>query len=63
MTRDDGCYWLPQPHCLHPHWIKGLQVTEVQCQLPHQCHQGLIDLDVPGMQTMADDTRGSPEAI
>ena len=32
-----GLHW---PHHLHLHQIMGSRVTEVQCQLPHQCHQG-----------------------
>ena len=31
-------------------------MTEIQCQLPHQCHQGLVDLGAPGIHTMADAT-------
>ena len=56
-------YGQPHPHHLCPHWIMGLRVTEVWHQLLHQCHQGLIDLEVPGIQTMADDATGDPEAI
>ena len=43
------------PHQLqhfHLHWIMALRVTEVQCQLPHQYHQGPIDLETPGICTM-----------
>ena len=40
-----------------------MTVTKVQCQLPHQYHQGLIDLEVPGIQTVANDAAGSPEAV
>ena len=52
---------LPNPHCLCPHQIVGLRVTEVQCWLPPQCHWGLIDLEVPGIHTTADYTTGSLE--
>ena len=39
------------------------RVTEVQCQFPHQCHQGLIDLwGSRHMQHVAN-TVGSQEAI
>ena len=44
-------YGPPHPHHLYPLQIVGLRVTEVQHQHPHQCHQGLIDLEVPGIQT------------
>ena len=54
-----GLHW---PHHLHLHWITGLRVTEVQCQLPHKCHQGMIDLWAPGICNMAGAT-GSQEAI
>ena len=60
-ARGDETYRLPHPHCLH--WIMGSGVTKVQGQLPPQCHQGLIDLEVPGIQTAANDATGSPEAI
>ena len=53
-----GLHW---PQCLHLHWIGGLRVTEVQCQLPHQCHHGPIDLGAPGTHTVAD-TAGSQDA-
>ena len=62
-ARGNENYGLPHPHHLCPHWIVGSRVTKVQCQLPHQCHQGPIDLEVPGIQTAADDAAGSPEAI
>ena len=56
----DETYGLHHPH--HLHKIVGLRVTEVQYQLPHQCHQGLIDLEALGILAMAD-TTGSLEAI
>ena len=59
----DETYGLLHPHCFHPHLSIGLKVTKVQCQLPHQCNQGLIDLEVPGIQTAANDAAGSLEAI
>ena len=49
-------------HPFHLHWITGLRVTEVQYQLPHWCHQSLIDLEAPGIHTVAN-TTGSLEAI
>ena len=52
----------PHPHHLCPHQIAGLRVTEVQHHL-HQCHQGLIDLVIPGIHTTADNTTKSPKAI
>ena len=58
-----GSFGLPHPHQLCPHQIMDLRVTEVQHQLPHQCHQGLTDLEVPGIQIMADDATGSLEAM
>ena len=48
-----GELWAAPPHHLCPCQIVGLRVTEVQHQLPHQCHQGLIDLEVPGIHTTA----------
>ena len=45
------------------HQIMGSRVTEVQHQLPHQCHQGPTDLEVPGIHTVADSTAGNLEAI
>ena len=60
--RCDETHGLHQPQHLHLHQIAGLRVTEVQCQLPCQCHQGLIDLAAPGICTIAD-TTGSQEAI
>ena len=54
-----GLHWLWH---LHLHQIMGLRVTKLQCQLLHQCHQGLIDLGAPGICTMASFT-GSQEAI
>ena len=59
----DKTYGPSHPYHLCLHSIVGLKVTEVQCQLPHLCHQSLIDLEIPGIQTTADDTIGSPEAI
>ena len=58
-ARGNDNYGLPHPHHLHPCQIMGLRVTEVQCQLPHQWHQGPIDLEVPGIQTAANNTAGS----
>ena len=49
VARGDETYGLLHPHHFCPHQIVGLRVTEVQCQLPHQCHQGLIDLEDPGI--------------
>ena len=60
VARGGKTHGLCQPH--HPHWIMGLRVTEVQCQLPYQCHQGLIDLWAPGICIVAD-VAGSQEAI
>ena len=54
--------WTGPPHHLHPHQIIGLRVIEVQCQLLHQCHQGPIDLQVPGIHAAANGTAGSLEA-
>ena len=56
-------YGQPHLHHLYPCQIMGLKVTEVQCQLPHQCHQGLSDLEVPGIHTVANNATGNPEAI
>ena len=56
-------YWQTHPCCLCPHQIMSLRVTKVQGQLLHQCHQGLIDLEVPGIHTTANEAAGSPEAI
>ena len=53
----DKTPWLPQPQSPHLHQIVGLRVTEVQCQPLHQCHQGLTDLKVQGIDTMADAAR------
>ena len=50
-------------HLLCPHQMAGLRVTKVRGQLPHQCHQGLIDLEVPAIHTMAGDAAGSLGAI
>ena len=41
--------WATPPNHFHPHQIIGLSMTKVQCQLPHQCHLGPIDLEVPGI--------------
>ena len=62
MERCDETYDLHCPLCLHLHWIMVSRVTEVQYQLPHQCHQGLIDLEALGIHTMADVAR-SLEAL
>ena len=62
-ARGNETYGLLHPHCFCPHQIVGLKVTKVQCQLPHQCHQGLIDLEVPGIQTVANNATGSLEAM
>ena len=50
-----------QPQHLHLCWSMGLRVTEVQCQLPHWCHNGPKDLEAPCIHTMAD-AKGSLEA-
>ena len=55
-ARGDENYWQTHLCCLRPHKIMGLRVIEVWHQLPHHCHQGLIDLEVPGIHTEADDT-------
>ena len=47
------------PCCLHSHQIMGLREIEVQHQLLHQCHQGLIDLGVPGIHTEANNAAAS----
>ena len=62
-ARGNENYGLPHPDHLYPCSITGSRVTEVQCQLPHQCHQGQIDLEVTGVHTMADDATGSLEVI
>ena len=62
-ARCSKTYGMPYPHCLHHHQFMGLRVTKIQCQLPHQCHQGLIDLEAPGIHTVANDAAGSLEAI
>ena len=49
-----GLLW---PQHLHLHWTMGLRVMEGQWQLLHQCHQGLIDVEAPGISTVADATR------
>ena len=56
-------YGQPHPCLLCPHKIVDSIVTEVQHQLPHQCHQGAIDLEVPGIHTMADGPAESLGAI
>ena len=61
-ARGSGTHGLHHPHHLHLHWITGLRVTEAQCQLLHQCHQGLIGLGPPGICTVADVT-GNQKAI
>ena len=55
--RGDENYGPPHPHCLSPYKIMGLRVTEVQCQLLHQCHQGL---EVPGIHTAVDNAAVKP---
>ena len=60
-TRGNETNGLPHPHHLCLHQIAGSRVTKVQCWLPPQCHWGLIDLEVPGIHTMADSTAGSLE--
>ena len=62
MAGCDETYGLHHLHCLHLHWTMGLRVTEVQYQLPDQCHQGLIDLEAPGMHNVAN-ASGSLETI
>ena len=62
-ARGNESYGQPNPHHLCPHQIMGSRVTEVWYQLLCWCHQGLIDLEVPGICTMANDTAGSLEAI
>ena len=43
--------------------IMDLKVTEVQHQLPHQCHQGLIDLEILSICAIANGPTGNLEAI
>ena len=62
-AKGDETYGQPHPHHLHFHQSMGLRVTKVQCQLPHQCQQDLINLEVPGIQTTAKDATKNPEAI
>ena len=54
-NRDYGWH----PHHLCPHQIMGLKVTRVQHQPLQWCQLGLIDLEVPGIHTMADDATES----
>ena len=61
MTSSDKNYGLPQPQCSHLHKTMGLRVMEVQCQLPPQYPQGLIDQGPPGVRTVTN-TTGSPQA-
>ena len=61
-AKGDENYGQTHPCCLCCHQIVGFRVIEVQHQLLHQCHQGLIDLEVPGVHTEANDTTGSLEA-
>ena len=63
IARGNDTYGPPHLHCLCLHQIVGLKVTEVQCQLPHQCHQGLIDLEVQGTPTVPNNATGTLEAI
>ena len=56
-------YGQPHSHQLHPCQIVDSKVTKVQHQLPHQCHQGLRDWEVPGIHTMADGPAENPKAI
>ena len=53
-----------QPHLSHlpPCQIVDSKVTKVQHQLPHQCHQGLKDLEVLDIHAMANSLTGSLEA-
>ena len=62
-ARSDENYGSSHPHHLCPCWIVGLRATEVQWQLSHQCHQGQIDLQFPGIHTTAGNATGSLEAI
>ena len=57
MARGKGTCGLHWPKHLHLLQITGSRVTEVQYQLPHQCHHGPIDLGAPGICTMADAMR------
>ena len=52
-ARGNKSYGQPHPCLLHPCWIIDSRVTKVQHQLPHQCNQGPIDLEVPGIHAMA----------
>ena len=46
---------------LFPCQIVVLRVIKVQHQLLDQCHQGAIDLEVPGIHTEANDAAVSQE--
>ena len=59
-ARCNGNYGQHHPH--HLHQIVGSNVTEDPCQLPHQFHQGPIDLEAKDMHSMANAT-GSLDAI
>ena len=61
-AKGDKNYVQTHPCHLHPCQIVGSRVIEVQHQLLHQCHQGMVDLEVAGIQTEANDAAGSPEA-
>ena len=61
MAKGDETLGLLWPQHLHLHQTTGSRVTEVHCQLLHQCHQDLIDLGALVINTMADATR-NPEA-
>ena len=62
-ARDNKTYGPHHPQYLHLCWIMGSRVTKVQCQLPPQCYWGPIDLEVPGIHTMANNASGSLEII
>ena len=50
-------------HHLCPCQIVDSKVAEVQHQLPHQCYQGLTDLEAPGIHAVANRPTGNLEAI
>ena len=53
----------PHPSDLHSHQIADSNVTEVQHQLPYQCHQCLRDQEVLGIHTMTNGPTGNPKVI
>ena len=60
-AKGDKNYGQTQPCYLCPCQIVGSRVMEAQHQLLHEYHQGLIDLEVPGIHTEANDAAGSQE--